>query len=79
LEGQASFAVTLFPATTRSGSGSSMLRSGTSGGGHPALADYLLVCEYEGYLHFGIGLDDVVGFRVFELTDPARLVLDFAA
>ncbi len=37
-----------------------------------------LAGDFEGYLSFGVGLGQRVGFRVLELTDPSRVVLDVA-
>jgi hypothetical protein len=34
--------------------------------------------DWEGVVRLGIGLDHRVGFRVLELHDPARVVVDFA-
>lgn len=34
--------------------------------------------DYEGYLSFGLGLDQRAGFRVVTLTNPARVAVDIA-
>ncbi len=34
--------------------------------------------DFEGYVSFGLGLDDRVGFRVLELSNPARIAIDVA-
>jgi hypothetical protein len=44
----------------------------------PALRQVKLAGDFEGYVTFGLGLADRVGFRVFELTRPTRLVIDVA-
>jgi hypothetical protein len=35
--------------------------------------------DYEGYVHYGLGVDDRVAFRVTELANPYRIALDIAA
>jgi hypothetical protein len=34
--------------------------------------------DWEGVVRLGVGLDHRAGFRVLELRDPARVVVDFA-
>nr|MDT0666526.1 hypothetical protein [Micromonospora sp. DSM 115978] len=60
-------------------SGAPSLVGPRSGGDLPALVEYELTSDFEGYVQVAVGLDDRVGFRVFELTGPDRLVFDFAA
>ena len=79
LRGQALFEVVLNPAAAHDDEGQPTLRTPSSGGGHPAIVSYEMTGDFEGYVHIGIGLDDVVGFRVIELANPARLVIDFQA
>jgi Sporulation and spore germination len=43
-----------------------------------SLREARLVSDFEGYVSFGIGLFDRVDFKVFTLTGPDRLVIDFA-
>ncbi|OHV20492.1 hypothetical protein BBK14_27820 [Parafrankia soli] len=79
LRGQAFLELVLFPAAAHDDAGTSTLTTPRTGGGLPALVQYRLTGDYEGYVHFGLGVDDRVGFRVLELSDPARLVIDLAA
>ncbi|WP_241835173.1 AMIN-like domain-containing (lipo)protein [Pseudofrankia asymbiotica] len=79
LTGQARFEIVLHPADAHDDSGQSTLRSPVSGGGLPAVRQIVLAGDFEGYVHLGVGLDDVVGYRVSELTGPDRLIFDFAA
>lgn len=79
LRGQAFLELVLFPAVAHNDAGTSTLTTPRTGGGLPALVQYRLTGDYEGYVHIGLGVDDRVGFRVLELSDPARLVVDLAA
>ncbi|NNF58491.1 MAG: hypothetical protein HKN04_09635 [Rhodothermaceae bacterium] len=42
----------------------------------PLLRDASMTCDFEGYVTWVLGLDAAIPYRVLELTDPARLVLD---
>ncbi len=42
----------------------------------PALRELTYVTEFEGEATYGIGLSNRNGFRVYELADPKRLVVD---
>jgi hypothetical protein len=44
----------------------------------PALLQVRAAGDFEGYLSFGAGLSQRVGFRVFTLTQPYRVVVDVA-
>jgi len=44
----------------------------------PTLVQAKWVDEFEGYLTFGLGLSHQTGFRVLELHQPSRLVIDVA-
>jgi hypothetical protein len=44
----------------------------------PTLTQVRWVDEFEGYLTFGLGLTHKAGFRVLQLHQPARLVIDVA-
>lgn len=79
MEGQAFFEIVVHPAASHDDSGAPTLTDSGSGGGLPAMVQYSLISDFEGYLQIAVGLDDVVGFRVVELTSPDRLVFDFAA
>ncbi|WP_035924550.1 MULTISPECIES: AMIN-like domain-containing (lipo)protein [Pseudofrankia] len=79
LAGQAHFEIVLHPADAHDDAGRSTLRSPVTGGGLPAVRQVAMAGDFEGYVHLGVGLDDVVGYRVTELTAPDRLIFDFAA
>jgi len=79
LAGQANFEIVLNPADAHDDAGKSTLRAPVSGGGLPAVRQVAMAGDFEGYVHLGVGLDDVVGYRVTELTAPDRLIFDFAA
>lgn len=46
--------------------------------GYPTLKEVAFVSWFEGYVNFGIGVGRNVGFRVFELPNPTRIVVDVA-
>jgi len=46
---------------------------------HPSLLQAKFAGDFEGYVSWGLGLDDVVGFKVTTLTGPSRIVIDVAA
>jgi hypothetical protein len=45
----------------------------------PALREYALVSEAAGRVVFGLGIDRRLSFRVVELADPPRVVVDVAS
>jgi hypothetical protein len=79
LAGQAFFQIVLNPATAHDAAGNSTVPSPIDGGGLPAIRQVALAGDFEGYVHVGIGLAGVAGYRVSQLTKPDRLVFDFAA
>lgn len=44
----------------------------------PTIRDVVGFDQFGGYLNYGIGMSDRNGFRVFELSNPRRLVIDVA-
>ena len=42
----------------------------------PTLREALSTCDFEGYVTWVLGLDKATPYRVLEVTDPARLVVD---
>jgi hypothetical protein len=46
--------------------------------GLPAIRDIKMFDQFEGYLGYGLGISDRNGFRVIELQNPTRLVIDIA-
>ncbi|MBL7495316.1 hypothetical protein I6A84_05690 [Frankia sp. CNm7] len=79
LRGQAFLEVVFHPAVAHDSDGRPTPPTGRDGGGLPALVQYRMAGDYEGYVHYGLGVDDRVGVRVLELANPYRVVLDIAA
>ena len=46
--------------------------------GFPALKQVAFAGDFEGYVTFGLGIGQRTGFRVLELRDPSRIVIDVA-
>jgi hypothetical protein len=46
--------------------------------GFPALKQVAFAGDFEGYVTFGLGIGQRAGFRVMQLRDPARIVVDVA-
>jgi hypothetical protein len=46
--------------------------------GLPTIRDIKVFDQFEGYLGYGLGISDRNGFRVLELRNPTRLVIDVA-
>ncbi|EFC83948.1 hypothetical protein [Parafrankia sp. EUN1f] len=78
LEGAVMFEVVVTPAAAHDDAGVTTLTTPGTGGGLPVLTSYVLAGDFEGYVHVGAGLNTRAGFRVLELTNPDRLVIDFA-
>lgn len=53
--------------------GQAVLRSGL-----PSLLQVSAAGDFEGYLSFGLGLSQRVGFTISTLSDPSRVVVDIA-
>ncbi|WP_007509592.1 MULTISPECIES: AMIN-like domain-containing (lipo)protein [Pseudofrankia] len=79
LRGQAFVEVVFYPAAAHNDNGVSTLRTSGSGGGLPALVQYRMSGDYEGYVHYGLGVDDRVAIRVMELANPYRVAVDIAS
>jgi hypothetical protein len=79
LRGQAFLEVVFYPAAAHDDQGSPTLQTPSRGGGLPGLHEYRMAGDFEGYVHYGLGVDDVVGFRVTELARPSRIAIDLAA
>jgi len=78
LVGQAFFEIVLQPATAHDDAGTPTVASPIAADGLPAIRQIALAGDFEGYVHLGIGLTGVTGYRVTQLTGPDRLVFDFA-
>lgn len=46
--------------------------------GLSSIQEVAMAGDYEGYVSFGLGLRAKVAFRVFELSNPSRVVVDVA-
>jgi hypothetical protein len=72
LAGTAGLLVSIFSADAHTAySGPSDIMTGYTG-----LLEVRLVGDYEGYVHFGLGLSKPACYRAFILTNPTRLVID---
>ncbi len=78
LAGDADLAVS-FVATARDGAGRPSFRGRARARPlWPALREYALVSEADGRVVFGLGTDRRLSFRVIELDNPVRVVVDVA-
>ena len=79
LNGQAFLRVVFSVAEAHDAAGSSSIRQGRRfDPGLPTIKEVALAGDFEGYVTFGIGLSGKVGLRVFELSNPSRVVIDVA-
>ncbi|OAA27144.1 hypothetical protein UG55_100927 [Frankia sp. EI5c] len=79
LTGAVTFEMVMMPAAAHDDAGEPTLTTPRTGGGLPMLVSYVLAGDFEGYVHVGAGLDRRTGYRVIELRNPDRLVIDFRA
>jgi hypothetical protein len=79
LRGQAFIEATFYPAAAHDEDGTLTLRTSGGGGGHPSLVQYRMTGDFEGYVHYGLGVDDRVAVRVTEFANPYRIALDIAS
>jgi hypothetical protein len=80
MRGRAFLEVVFTPAAAHDDDGSPTLRANAyGGGGLPTLTQYQLSGDYEGYVHYGLGLSGRVAFRVMELANPYRVAVDITA
>ncbi len=77
LAGSATLRVDLRPAQAHSSSGSATVPADQHPN-LPTLREVAVTEDFEGVVILGLGLSSRVGFRVFELTGPNRLVIDVA-
>ena len=45
--------------------------------GLPTLRGFALTGDFEGVVSFGFSTDRRAGYRIFTLTNPSRVVIDF--
>jgi hypothetical protein len=79
LRGKAFMEVVFFPAAAHNETGASTLRTPSGGDGIISLREYKMAGDYEGYVHYGLGIDDVAAFRVTEFANPSRIAIDIVA
>jgi hypothetical protein len=78
LAGEADLAVTFVASTSDASGRPSFSGPARARPSWPALREYALVSQAGGRVVFGLGVDRRLGFRVVELADPARVVVDVA-
>jgi hypothetical protein len=76
LRGQAFLAVAFQPARAHDPDGEATFPTAAITPGYPALRQVRFAGDFEGQVAFGIGVADRGGFRVSELRDPTRVVVD---
>lgn len=77
LRGQAFLAVALTPAVAHTDAGQPTTPHRLTPG-YPSLNEVAFAGDFEAVVSYGLGLDDVVGYRVQSLTQPSRIVIDVA-
>ncbi len=79
LNGQAFLKVVFSVAEAHDGRGALSIPQGRRfDPGLSTVKEVALAGDFEGYVTFGLGLAGKVGFRVFELSNPSRVVIDVA-
>jgi hypothetical protein len=76
LRGQAFLAVAFEPARAHDPDGEATFPTAALTPGYPALRQVRFAGDFEGQVSFGIGVADRGGFRVSELRNPTRVVVD---
>jgi hypothetical protein len=76
LPGRAFLAVTFEPARAHDPGGAPTVSTATLTPGSPVLRQVRFAGDFEGQVLFGLGLAERDGFRVSELRDPTRVVVD---
>ena len=76
LRGQAFVAVAFEPARAHDPDGEATFPTATLTPGYPALRQVRFAGDFEGQVSFGLGVADRGGFRVSELRNPTRVVVD---
>jgi hypothetical protein len=78
LKGKRFVSVVLNPASAHDNNGNGLYQGPTlQQYGLPSLRGVAFTGDFEGYVSFGISLTHKAPFRVSELTNPTRLVIDF--
>jgi hypothetical protein len=76
LRGGTYLAVAFTPARAHDARGTATFAARTLSPDYPTLRQVRLAGDFEGRVAFGLGLDGRTGFRVTELTGPARVAVD---
>ena len=76
LRGQAFLAVAFQPARAHDPDGEATFPTAAITPGYPALRQVRFAGDFEGQVSFGLGVADRGGFRVSELRNPTRVVVD---
>lgn len=76
MEGEDLIQLTLEPARAHTEAGEPTLVEREWTVGLPVIAEVVLTCDFEGQVVFVAGVAEGSRYRVLELSDPARLVLD---
>lgn len=79
MEGEDLIQLTLEPAQAHTEAGEPTLVEREWAVGLPVIAEVVLTCDFEGQVVFVAGVAEGSRYRVLELSDPARLVLDVTA
>ncbi len=77
LAGSKRVVVTVRPATAHDDRGSPTVDTPNLESGLVFLREAKQICDFEGVVGWGLGLLEARPFRVFELQDPPRIVVDF--
>lgn len=76
LDGAGNLVVTMHGAQAHNEQGQSTIDDNTLDGTGAAILEAVQTCDFEGVVEWGIGTDQVVGFKVTILTNPNRIVVD---
>lgn len=76
LRGEAWLRIRLEPARAHDGRGRATVTERSRRVDLPSLREMQLICDYEGQVEWVLGLDERGPFRVTELINPSRLVVD---
>lgn len=76
MAGDGWLAISLSPARAHDDQGRATVRERARQPGFPVLRDLRLTCDFEGQVEWVLGVASPNRFRILELSDPARLVVD---
>ena len=75
--GGAQFAITMRPAVAHENGASTVSGNTITTSNNPVIKQSLATCDFEGVVAWVVGVEKRRPFRVFELQDPPRIVIDF--